>query len=898
MTPSHDPSALFPALEVIRPTDIIMVPALCQALRAEYQRELVRARAHLAHAAADSSSAPARALSADAVEAACLAAGAQRAVDALGGRVGMLGVGGAAVDAKLLAFLRSVLPCRVSVAYGLSETGGISSNGVLSPNVQVRLLDRPDFGYTAEDKPLPRGEICVKTPVLLREDDWLCSEEEKAAMRARFLPDGFFRTGDIGALAGDGTVIIIDRASALVKMHNGQFLSPDKVESVVLGSPLVRQCVVCMASDGATVIAVCVPAAAASGVDGVDLQKALLADIRRVCAHALLPAHETPHVVVLDAEPWSSAAGTLTASGKLNRRAVVAKHAAAIAAVAADAVAPVAGDGTAGELRSAGDLCSVVCDVAARVLHCDPSVVAADVPFTAQGLDSLMMIRLAAALGDVAGGLAQSGRLAPTAADALSLSFLASASPSSLASAMWMSSSTPASVAAAPCTSPVGVTSASATAGAASTPSAANATHATVHADITSAGGTLTERLHAAIRADVAFVTAASPIPTTVNAAGTRGKSVLITGAAGFLGRFLLQAAAAAFPPPATVYGLVRAASDAVAHERVLSALPAGGGALVATDLARIQGVAGDVTVEDLGLSPAASALMSDVGTVIHAAAAVKFFDAVRGYESLRDTNVRSAKHVLQFCAGTADAPARALHYVSTLSVVDAAAEGLSDAAQLAAACNGSRSFDKTDAYTLTKHLAEALLRSRASARGIPFSCSRPGLITWPTAGGVANADDWLCRLVRSCVQMHLVPLVGQHPGDAPLAGWHTPIRFAPVDFVAASVAHAAVATATASASDASAFVPCLANASLTPAAVLREVEAAVPSLRRVSVHAWSAALRGMMQIPFHPLAHLIASGTGALSLTSPAEVPGAAVTGGEEAWKAALAVYASTLLV
>jgi long-subunit acyl-CoA synthetase (AMP-forming) len=52
----------------------------------------------------------------------------------------------------------------------------------------VKLEDVPDLDYYSTDKPFPRGEICVKTKVMI--DGYYKND---AATQSSFTEDGFFR---------------------------------------------------------------------------------------------------------------------------------------------------------------------------------------------------------------------------------------------------------------------------------------------------------------------------------------------------------------------------------------------------------------------------------------------------------------------------------------------------------------------------------------------------------------------------------------------------------------------------------------------------------------------------------------------------------------------------------
>lgn len=90
--------------------------------------------------------------------------------------------------------------------YGATEAGSIATDNVIGPGVTVRLLDVPELGYTAADKPHPRGEILVKSSQIIQ--GYFKDSKTTAEM---FTEDGFFRTGDIGERFPDGTLRIIDR---------------------------------------------------------------------------------------------------------------------------------------------------------------------------------------------------------------------------------------------------------------------------------------------------------------------------------------------------------------------------------------------------------------------------------------------------------------------------------------------------------------------------------------------------------------------------------------------------------------------------------------------------------------------------------------------------------------
>jgi long-chain acyl-CoA synthetase len=65
--------------------------------------------------------------------------------------------------------------------YGLTETCGSGARslprdptsagtvGIVSNNVEIKLVDVPSLGYSADDKPNPRGELCIRGTSVFKE---------------------------------------------------------------------------------------------------------------------------------------------------------------------------------------------------------------------------------------------------------------------------------------------------------------------------------------------------------------------------------------------------------------------------------------------------------------------------------------------------------------------------------------------------------------------------------------------------------------------------------------------------------------------------------------------------------------------------------------------------------
>ena len=196
--------------------------------------------------------------------------------------------------------------------YGLTET--TSQVATLAPEDALRRLGsagRPLYpnelrimaGDGREARPGEAGEILVRGPVVMagyagRPDD-----------TARVLVDGWLHTGDVGHLAADGYLHVLDRRDDLI-VTGGENVYPAEVEAVLLAHPSVTEAAVIGLPDdvwGQCVVAVVRLA------EGADPSDSTIVALHAHCREHLA-GFKVPRDVRVVAEPLPR-----TASGKLRR---------------------------------------------------------------------------------------------------------------------------------------------------------------------------------------------------------------------------------------------------------------------------------------------------------------------------------------------------------------------------------------------------------------------------------------------------------------------------------------------------------------------------------------------------------------------------------------------------
>ena len=303
-TAKSDLSTLFEDIQLVRPTFIPLVPRVCEILFDQFQNQ------------------PARRESGGQ---ACESCKDDQLLEFrnnnLGGRVLGSIFSSAPLSPDLKTFMDQLLGFRIINSYGATEIlSATINNKILRPPVtDYKLVDVPELGYFSTDKPYPRGELWLKTDALIM--GYYKRPETTASVMS---DDGYYMTGDIMAEIGPDQVVYLDRRNNVQKLSQGEFVAVSRIEVLLSYAPLIHQAYLYGSSERSFLVAVIVPnpdVIRESGIEGNDqeIKEALRNAINQVAHDEDLLAHEVPRDFVVEYEPFSPENDLLTGVGKPQR---------------------------------------------------------------------------------------------------------------------------------------------------------------------------------------------------------------------------------------------------------------------------------------------------------------------------------------------------------------------------------------------------------------------------------------------------------------------------------------------------------------------------------------------------------------------------------------------------
>ena len=133
-----------------------------------------------------------------------------------------------------------------------------------------------------------------------------------------FDADGYYRTGDVVAEIAPNRLVYVDRRNSVLKLAQGEFVTVAKLEAEFGNSPLVRQIYVYGNSAHPYLLAVVVPTDEALENHDVDALKPLITDsLQNVAKESGLQSYEVPRDFIIETTPFTLENGLLTGIRKL-----------------------------------------------------------------------------------------------------------------------------------------------------------------------------------------------------------------------------------------------------------------------------------------------------------------------------------------------------------------------------------------------------------------------------------------------------------------------------------------------------------------------------------------------------------------------------------------------------
>jgi long-chain acyl-CoA synthetase len=260
--------------------------------------------------------------------------------EAFGGRVRSFISGGAPLGVETGNWFASV-GISVLEGYGLTET---------SPVIAINTPSVHRMGSVG--KPLPNVEckLAADDELLARGPGIFQGYWQKSAATSETIDaDGWFATGDIAKIDGDGFLYITDRKKELLKTSGGKLIAPQPIEGKLKTNMLVAQAA--LVGDRHKFASVILSPNFAALEDwakqqGIEAQtrRELVADGRVVAlfgeivakVNGTLSNFETMKRYRVVADEWTLESGELTPSMKLKRRVITERYAVLIADLYAD----------------------------------------------------------------------------------------------------------------------------------------------------------------------------------------------------------------------------------------------------------------------------------------------------------------------------------------------------------------------------------------------------------------------------------------------------------------------------------------------------------------------------------------------------------------------------------
>lgn len=634
----------------------------------------------------------------------------------LGDRLMFMRTGTAPTGEEVAEFLKRAFEVPVYDMYGSTESGYVSFENKITHSVitDYRLVDVPELGYLGSDIPYPRGELRIKT--ICATAGYLHNPQATSEL---FDEEGFIKTGDIFEQRDVDKFIWIDRRSNIVKLAHGEFVGLWRLESLYVDeSNIISQLYLYADSRQDHIVGVAVPSHtlldSRTGQPESAIHDQLLFEFQRIAKLHHLQPYEIPRNILIEHNPFTRENGLLTDSSKPARQRLKARY--------QDALNQLYGHNTDKRghfrellMRSSGLTTREKVNIALKSILGDfPVATESTGAFKELGGDSLAAVEFCTTLAEATGV------------------------------------EVPIALVLDPSVDLVGVVT--------------NFVQGVLDMDSGPVphGNPATPRKPVAKQLEITdFLTpqewndAEQASPLSIQ------RTVLLTGANGFLGRSLVVDLLQRLPEQGRLYCLVRATTAEAALQRLLAGYakedPRRGLLESLVAQRKLIPIAGDLIKHHAGLSESQWAdLSEEVDAIIHNGALVNH---AFSYAQLFEPNVGGTAEVAKLAVSKRLKP---IHFISTIATGLELRRGKTffEYEHALSLCHAfPQQPDGGSGYAASKWAAEVLLGRISATFGIPLNIFRCGLLLPHTRiRGEANGSDTLSRLIKSISSVNLAP--------------------------------------------------------------------------------------------------------------------------------------------
>ena len=249
----------------------------------------------------------------------------------LGDRLLVVSGGSAPTPPEVIQFVTECFGVPFVEGYGSTESGGSTAvDGIVTrpPIIDYKLRDVPELGYYTTDKPYPRGELLVKSAT--QSPGFYNKPEATAEL---FDEDGYVITGDIMEERGPDRLAVIDRRKDVLKLSQAEFVAPGRLGAQFEGGcPSIDQIYVYGNSTRSYLLAVVVPDVAivesklGATPGDAEVKSLIRSELQEFARDAGLKSFEVPRDFIIETEQFSTDNGLLTGVRKYRRPNLMKKY--------------------------------------------------------------------------------------------------------------------------------------------------------------------------------------------------------------------------------------------------------------------------------------------------------------------------------------------------------------------------------------------------------------------------------------------------------------------------------------------------------------------------------------------------------------------------------------------